>query len=97
MFWLQIILLASLSLVSTGDKARSDGTGEDGVKSLLDAGRYPTFYTTNYGDCFGGQRFLNIGKFAAAFYADNSTFLFHLDGTTPLRNESVMSMSSLPL
>jgi hypothetical protein len=43
----------------------------------------------------GGSSLLNVTAFDAAYYADNMTVLFHLMGTTNLRNDSIMSM--LPL
>lgn len=66
------------------------GTDANGVtRTLLDS-RSPALYTGNFGDCMGGQSLLNVTSFDAAYYADNMTVLFHLAGSTNLKNESVM-------
>ncbi|KAL3426588.1 transient receptor potential ion channel [Phlyctema vagabunda] len=66
------------------------GTDANGVtRTLLDS-RNPALYTGDFGDCMGGQSLLNVTAFDAAYYADNMTVLFHLAGSTSLRNESVM-------
>lgn len=67
-----------------------NGISLDGVSSSLALDRTPALYTGDFGDCIGGESLLNVTKFDAAFYYDNSTILFHLDGTTNIRNESVM-------
>ncbi|KAI0384565.1 TRP-domain-containing protein [Hypomontagnella monticulosa] len=66
------------------------GTSLDGVTTKLALDRTPALYTGDFGDCLGGQSLLNVTKFDAAFYYDNSTILFHLDGTTNIRNENLM-------
>ncbi|KAI5867715.1 TRP-domain-containing protein [Durotheca rogersii] len=66
------------------------GTSLDGVTQTLALDRTPALYTGDFGDCLGGESLLNVTKFDAAFYYDNSTILFHLDGTTNIRNEDVM-------
>ncbi|KAI1370730.1 TRP-domain-containing protein [Hypoxylon crocopeplum] len=66
------------------------GIGLDGVTRNLALDRAPALYTGDFGDCLGGQSLLNVTKFDAAFYYDNSTILFHLDGTTNIRNEDIM-------
>ncbi|KAL0937934.1 trp-like ion channel [Colletotrichum truncatum] len=66
------------------------GQGKDGVSRELAVNRYPALYTGDFGDCLGGQSLFNITKFDAAYYADNMTVQFHLDGTTNIRNESLM-------
>ncbi|RDW92559.1 hypothetical protein BP5796_01953 [Coleophoma crateriformis] len=66
------------------------GTDANGVtRTLLDS-RFPALYTGNFGDCMGGQSLLNVTAFDAAYYADNMTVLFHLAGSTNLKNESLM-------
>jgi hypothetical protein len=37
----------------------------------------------------------NITKFDAAYYADNLTVVFHLDGVTNVRNENLVCASTL--
>ena len=43
----------------------------------------------------GGQSLINVTSFDAAYYADNMTVLFHLSGTTNMRDESVMMYISV--
>ncbi|KAI1632418.1 hypothetical protein F4809DRAFT_653318 [Biscogniauxia mediterranea] len=72
------------------------GTSLDGAtQQQLALGRTPALYTGNFGDCLGGQSLFNVTKFDAALYYDNSTFLFHLDGTTNIRREDVILYISL--
>lgn len=66
------------------------GTDAAGKTRQLAVDRTPGLYTGDFGDCLGGQSLLNITKFDAAYYADNLTIVFHLDGTTNIDNESLM-------
>ncbi|KAG6017839.1 hypothetical protein E4U54_002481 [Claviceps lovelessii] len=61
-----------------------------GVNQNLDDSRYPALYSGDFDDCLGGESLFNVTKFDAAYYADNLTVLFHLDGTTNLRKEDVI-------
>ncbi|KAI2464759.1 TRP-domain-containing protein [Annulohypoxylon bovei var. microspora] len=86
-------VLGGLTLLSTTcakDTQYISGTSLDGVTAKLALDRTPALYTGDFGDCLGGQSLLNVTKFDAALYYDNSTILFHLDGTTNIRNESIM-------
>lgn len=89
-------LLLALSALSLVGYARADvvdyitGTDANGVTRELAVNRYPGLYTGDFGDCLGGQSLFNITKFDAAYYADNLTVLFHLDGSTNIKNESLM-------
>ncbi|KAL1894380.1 hypothetical protein Sste5346_005880 [Sporothrix stenoceras] len=66
------------------------GTDSHGVTRQLAADRTPALYTSDFGDCLGGKSFFNISAFDAAYYADNMTVVFHLDGTSNVHNESTM-------
>lgn len=66
------------------------GTDAQGITRQLAVDRYPALYTGDFGDCLGGQSLFNITKLDAAYYTDNSSVIFHLDGTSNLRNESLM-------
>ncbi|WYZ45533.1 hypothetical protein EsH8_VIII_000849 [Colletotrichum jinshuiense] len=66
------------------------GQDKDGNSRELAVNRRPGLYTGDFGDCLGGQSLFNITKFDAAYYADNMTVQFHLDGTSNIRNESLM-------
>ena len=88
-----LAILSGLTLLPTiwaKETQYITGTSLDGVTANLALDRRPALYTGDFGDCLAGQSLLNVTKFDAAFYYDNSTVLFHLDGTTNIRNEAVM-------
>lgn len=89
-----IFLLAILSLITHVHAERETkyifGTGADGISRQLAADRTPTLYTGDFGDCLGGESLFNVTKFDAAYYRDNLTIIFHIDGTTNIKNESLM-------
>ncbi|GAB7342076.1 hypothetical protein MBLNU457_g0357t1 [Dothideomycetes sp. NU457] len=64
-------------------------TTEDGETLYLPDNRKPALYTGNFGDCLGSS-LVNVTRFDAAYYQDNMTVLFHLQGNTALANESLM-------
>ncbi|KAI2634694.1 TRP-domain-containing protein [Hypomontagnella submonticulosa] len=82
--------LATIPTICARETQYITGTSLDGVTTRLALDRTPALYTGDFGDCLGGQSLLNVTKFDAAFYYDNSTILFHLDGTTNIRNENIM-------
>ncbi|CAP60761.1 uncharacterized protein PODANS_1_20360 [Podospora anserina S mat+] len=92
---LHIILFTSLSRAAK--VMFTTGTDVDGVTRELAANRYPALYTGDYGDCMGGNSLFSISKFDAAYYADNMTIVLHMDGTSSLRNESLMMRISSEL
>ncbi|OAK98069.1 hypothetical protein IQ06DRAFT_295435 [Phaeosphaeriaceae sp. SRC1lsM3a] len=51
--------------------------------------RWPSLYTADYGDC-SGESLINVTRFDAAYYRDNMTVMFHLEGETALRSENIM-------
>ncbi|KIX10410.1 uncharacterized protein Z518_01492 [Rhinocladiella mackenziei CBS 650.93] len=63
-------------------------TGNDGTV-WLDDDRRPSLYTQDFGDC-QGDSLINVTRFDAAYYKDNMTVLFHLEGNSALANESLM-------
>ncbi|KAI1445227.1 TRP-domain-containing protein [Annulohypoxylon stygium] len=87
-------VLSLLSAVCAKNTQYISGTSLDGVTTRLALDRTPALYTGDFGDCLGGQSLLNVTKFDAAFYYDNSTILFHLDGTTNIRNEIYISVEA---
>jgi hypothetical protein len=64
-------------------------TGADGATEYLRDDRRPALYTQNFGDCLGGS-LVNVSRFDAAYYADNATVLFHLEGSSAIQNESLV-------
>lgn len=65
----------------------------DGNSAYVPDSRKPALYTGNFGDCLGSS-LINVTRFDAAYYKDNMTVLFHMQGNTNVRNESLMSMCS---
>lgn len=63
-------------------------TNDQGTQWLMDD-RKPALYTQDFGDC-QGDSLLNVTRFDAAYYKDNMTILFHLEGSSALANESVV-------
>jgi hypothetical protein len=97
MFRVGLSILALGHLVPTiyaETVAYTNGIGFDGVTQELAVGRTPTLFTGDFGDCLGGQSLLNVTKYDTGLYYDNSTIVFHLDGTTSLQSEDVMRRSS---
>ena len=96
--WLWATLIALLAGVSlTNAQAQPtvvDGhllipyTSDEGTVWLKDD-RQPSLYTQTFGDC-QGDSLLNVSRFDAAYYKDNMTVLFHLEGSSALANESVI-------
>jgi hypothetical protein len=64
-------------------------TGNDGTVWLND-NRRPSLYTQDFGDCMSGS-LIDVSRFDGAYYKDNMTVLFHLEGSSLLNNQSVMS------
>ena len=90
-----LVLLSLFSVLPTvfaREKVYIKGTGIDGVSRDLEVSRKPALYTSDFADCLNGGSLFNVTKFDAAYYRDNMTVLFHLDGTTNIRNESLMCM-----
>lgn len=74
-----------------------NGTGTDGVTRELDVSRYPDLYTRDFADCMNGESLFNVTRFDTAYYRDNLTVLFHMDGSTNIRQESLMCMLYHPM
>ncbi len=65
---------------------------EAGEAIYLDSNRRPALYTKDFGDCLGSS-IINVTRFDVAYYKDNMTVLFHLQGNTDVRREGLMSTS----
>ncbi|KAF2116729.1 hypothetical protein BDV96DRAFT_598589 [Lophiotrema nucula] len=61
----------------------------DGQEVYVKDNRRPALYTGNFGDCMGSS-IINVTRFDAAYYKDNMTVLFHLEGDTALKSEAIM-------
>ncbi len=94
-FWLPLVLAWILVFVPptmTGQVRAVEATDAEGNTYLVADNRKPALYTQNFGDCLGGSS-INVTRFDAAYYQDNMTVLFHLEGNTNVANETLMSMT----
>ena len=93
------VLLLVVSLLSLIDFTYSENnqyvqmTDSNGQTIFLADNRKPSLYTQNFGDCLGSS-LINVTRFDAAYYQDNMTVLFHLEGNTNVANESIMSTNT---
>ena len=85
-------LLTFLPLALTDETKYVQTTTNSGETVLVPDDRKPSLYTQKFGDCLGSS-VVNVTRFDAAYYQDNMTVLFHLEGHSGLTNESVMSES----
>ena len=90
-----LCLPSALAASKSSQPSADDGTrwltytDPDGQTVYLADDRQPSLYTKNYGDCLGGSS-INVTRFDAAYYRDNMTVLFHLEGNTAIANESLV-------
>jgi hypothetical protein len=94
--WVAAVVLASLPAFARAQAEPTVYNGhlmipytdDDGTQWFMDD-RRPALYTQTFGDC-QGDSLLNVSRFDAAYYKDNMTVLFHLEGSSALANESVI-------
>ncbi len=90
------VLMLFLTLISFTSTTNSEEVlliptiNAAGQTIYLPDNRKPALYTGNFGDCLGSSA-VNVTRFDAAYYQDNMTVLFHLEGDTSYQNSSVMS------
>lgn len=88
--WLLLISCLSFIPVTLAASPKYiQATTESGQSLYLLDDRKPALYTQNFGDCLGDS-LINVTRFDAAYYKDNMTVLFHLEGNTAVANESLM-------
>ena len=95
--WLYCLhLLLALSSIApfvqaaeNSERACDIGKDAKGKAICLPVNRQPALYTSTFGDCLGGS-IIDVTRFDAAYYKDNSTITFHLQGNTPITNLSLM-------
>lgn len=88
--WLLLIsYLSFLHVTLAASSKYIEATTEAGETLYLLDERKPALYTQNFGDCLGDS-LINVTRFDAAYYKDNMTVLFHLEGNTAVANESLM-------
>ncbi|KAM5443197.1 hypothetical protein MferCBS31731_001514 [Microsporum ferrugineum] len=93
--WNSIILLTLLLFSSQQAVSQVVGNSEQQKQWMqlrnedLSNDRLPSLYTGDFGDCMANSM-VKLTQFNAAYYQDNLTVVFHLDGHTSLLNESLM-------
>jgi len=88
-FGVWLILISGAGAQSRYNFNPDDGEFRAIPENLLDD-RKPALYTADYGDCMEDSA-IKITRFDAAYYSDNMTISFNIDGYTTLVNESLMS------
>ena len=98
-FHIHLLFISLLTLLSTAwaaDPKTVEYSDDNGNSILLLDDRKPALYTQNFGDCLGSSA-INVTRFDAAYYKDNMTVAFHLQGNTAVANESLMRTSTAML
>jgi len=88
-FGVWLILISGAGAQSRINFNPDDGEIRASPEDLLDD-RKPALYTADYGECMEDSA-IKITRFDAAYYSDNMTISFNIDGYTTLVNESLMS------
>ncbi|KAL1304825.1 hypothetical protein AAFC00_003752 [Neodothiora populina] len=86
---LTLLSLSHPSLAADAPTRYITTTNSDGETTYLEDNRKPSLYTGNFGDCMGSST-VNVTRFDAAYYKDNMTVLFHLQGNTAVANTALM-------
>lgn len=95
--WLLLISFFSFLNHALADASKYiEATTDAGETVYLLDERKPALYTQNFGDCLGDS-LINVTRFDAAYYKDNMTVLFHLEGNTAVANESLMRGLIIPV
>ncbi|KAH7075862.1 hypothetical protein BKA63DRAFT_565911 [Paraphoma chrysanthemicola] len=87
--WLVLLLVLLASTATAKEEPKYVVATIDGKRWQVRDDRQPALYTADFGDCMG-ESVINVTKFDAAYYRDNMTVLFHMQGETALTNESIM-------
>lgn len=74
-FWPSILFIQSSAAITT---------------AWLADDRKPALYTGDFGNCMENSA-ISISRFNAAYYVDNMTVVFDIDGQTTLVDENLMS------
>lgn len=92
-----LVLLSSLQIAASKIIKINTTSGEwipypdpsTGDTIWLENNRRPSLYTGDFGDCMGNS-LVNVSRFDAAYYKDNSTVLVHWAGSSDFANQTVM-------
>lgn len=89
------LFLTPILIAAARDTRYIYGTSVAGITEQLAIDRTPALYTGDFGDCLSGHGLFEIIRFDAAYYTDNSTVLFHLDGASDIEHDSLMMRFSM--
>lgn len=87
-FWRFFTLLTVLCNVRQYADAYSPNEGNT-AEQVADS-RQPTLYTKDFGSCIRYPQ-VELTRFHAAYYKDNMTLVFHIQGQTKLQNQGAIS------
>ena len=91
-FYLLPTLLALIHLAIAAEDTQYVTTYDEyGDAIAVRDDRQPSLWTRKFADCSGDPQII-VSRFDAAYYKDNMTVLFHLEASTELNNQSLMSM-----
>ncbi|KAL9037185.1 MAG: hypothetical protein Q9214_005811, partial [Letrouitia sp. 1 TL-2023] len=92
-FFISILSLThstvAIVTATSGNTKYVQASNDQGDAIWLKDSRKPALYTRDFGDCLGSS-LINVTRFDAAYYQDNMTVLFHLEGNTNVANESLI-------
>ena len=92
---LQIIGLLQPTLAQQNETYVA-ANGPGGETIYLPDNRKPALYTQNFGDCLGDS-LLNVTRYNAAYYADNMTVTFTLEGSVAVSGLSLLSQCQISI
>jgi hypothetical protein len=89
--FLLLSILALLSPVCARKTTYTRDVDAADTAPALEVNGTPALYSGDFADCLGGQSLFNVTKFDAAYYPNIKAMVFHIDGMTNIKNESLMS------
>lgn len=90
-----LMLSALLAGGASANPVSVKATSIVGFEQQFASGASPTLYTRDFSNCLTSGTRLEATSFDAAYYADNATVLFRLDGQTSIPNEPVVMHVSM--
>ncbi|KAI9163499.1 membrane protein [Paramyrothecium foliicola] len=97
LLWNALAVLIFVCTAAAREPVLINGTSLSGVERELDVSRLPALWTGHFADCMNDESLFNVTKFDTAYYSDNSTVLFHLDGSTNIQRDSIIMHLSVDI
>lgn len=82
-------VFVTIRSVSADDSHLIKGYDFNGAIQTLDIAPRPSLFSGNFADCLKGGSLFNFSTFDVAYYADNRTIFFRLEGASNIRKESL--------